>query len=231
MCTMPEPLTIDQIPVGRLAIFTYLITDPETRESAVIDPGAHPERILKKVRQRDANVRWMVCTHLHPDHIGATGSLKRALDGIQVAVHEAEAPGIGRWSRVLLVLALGGRTVRRVDRPVRDGDRLALGRHVLEILHTPGHSRGSICVYTRGHLFTGDTLFVGGVGRTDLPGACTSDLTRSLRRKILPLPPDTRIWPGHDYGQAASSLLGDERRDNPFLRGLDAESGDRGADA
>lgn len=216
---------MDQIPVGRLAIFTYLITDPGSREAALIDPGAHPGRILQRVRQREADVRWIICTHLHPDHIGATAALKRALDGVQVAVHEAEATRMGKWSRVLLVRLLGGKMVRRAERVLRDGDRLGLGDHGLEVLHTPGHSPGSICVYTPGHLFTGDTLFVGGVGRTDLPGASAAELARSLQQRILPLPGDTRIWPGHDYGSAASSLLRDELGGNPFVRDLLTEPG------
>jgi len=220
-----KPVEIDQIPVGRFAIFSYLITDPETREAVIIDPGAEPGKVLERVRKRDAQVRWLLCTHIHPDHIGGTAALKDALTGVQVAVHEVEAPRMRRWSRTLLVRLMGGKTVRRVDRSLKDGDRLSLGRHVLEVLHTPGHSPGSICLYTRGHLFTGDTLFVGGVGRTDLPGASTGEMAASLRGKILSLPMETRIWPGHDYGSTPSNLLGDERRDNPFVHALEHESG------
>ena len=100
----------------------------------------------------------------------------------------------------------------------QDGDRLEIGPCAVEALHTPGHSRGGICLLAEGHLFSGDTLFVGSVGRTDLPGASWEVLSASLREKVLSLPGSTRIWPGHDYGSRPTNLLEAERRENPFLR-------------
>jgi glyoxylase-like metal-dependent hydrolase (beta-lactamase superfamily II) len=104
-----------------------------------------------------------------------------------------------------------------VDLTVEHGQRLPLGHHEALVIHTPGHSPGSICLYFPGHLFTGDTLFVSAAGRTDLPGASLEQLIQSLEQKIMPLPDDTRIWPGHDYGETATAPLGDEKRTNPFL--------------
>ena len=120
----------------------------------------------------------------------------------------------------MIVRILGGRAVSKVDIAVKDGDHLPLGEHDLQIIHTPGHSPGSICLYTIGHLFSGDTLFVGGVGRTDLPGASTKVLEHSLRTKILSLPLSTRIWPGHDYGRRPSNLLEQEIKENSFLMNI-----------
>jgi glyoxylase-like metal-dependent hydrolase (beta-lactamase superfamily II) len=113
---------------------------------------------------------------------------------------------------------VGGKPVPRPDLLVEDGDTLAIGSAAVKILHTPGHSRGGICLLAEGHLFSGDTLFVGSVGRTDLPGASWDELSTSLREKILCLPGDTRVWPGHDYGSLPTNLLEVERRDNPFIR-------------
>lgn len=221
-------LGVDQLLVGRFAVFSYVISDPVSREAVIIDPAAEPLRILEQVRHREARVRWMICTHAHPDHVGAVAALQEELDGVQVAMHAEEARRMGRWWHLLLVRFLGGKSVRTVDRLLVDGDRLPLGKQVLDILHTPGHTRGSVCVYTPGHLFTGDTLFVGSVGRTDLPGGSARDLSHSLRSKILALPGETRIWPGHDYGRVPSSRLDEERRENPFVRWALNGRGNRG---
>jgi hydroxyacylglutathione hydrolase len=105
----------------------------------------------------------------------------------------------------------------RADWLVRDGDLVPLGRLQGTVLHTPGHTPGAICLYFPGHLFTGDTLFVGAAGRTDLPGGSLAQLIASLEAKIMPLPDETRIWPGHDYGETPTSTLGEEKRHNPFL--------------
>jgi hydroxyacylglutathione hydrolase len=105
----------------------------------------------------------------------------------------------------------------RVDLPVADGHLLPLGAWQARVLHTPGHTPGAICLSFPGHLFTGDTLFVEAAGRTDLPGGSLDQLIQSLQEKIMPLPDDTRIWPGHDYGGQASSTLGEEKLNNPYL--------------
>ena len=111
-----EPMNwvIDQIRVGRFAVFSYLIIDPGTREAALIDPGAEPARILQKVREHRARVRWIVCTHTHPDHIGGTDVLQKET-GAKLAMHRHEAPLMNRWTRKLLVRILGGRSPRKVD--------------------------------------------------------------------------------------------------------------------
>jgi glyoxylase-like metal-dependent hydrolase (beta-lactamase superfamily II) len=113
--------------------------------------------------------------------------------------------------------AEGFAPLTRVDLLVQDGDRLPLGNQAATVIHTPGHTPGSICLYFPGHLFTGDTLFVGAAGRIDLPGGSLAKLLQSLEEKIMPLPDDTVIWPGHDYGETPTSTLGREKEDNPFL--------------
>jgi glyoxylase-like metal-dependent hydrolase (beta-lactamase superfamily II) len=110
----------------------------------------------------------------------------------------------------------------KADLLVEDGDELELGDQTVRVLHTPGHSRGGICLLAGSHLFSGDTLFVGSVGRTDLPGASWKVLSASLREKVLSLPGDTRLWPGHHYGSIPTNLLEAEKRTNPFLREIHA---------
>ena len=107
--------------------------------------------------------------------------------------------------------------MRQIDRQVRDGDRLPVGQVEFTVLHTPGHTPGGICLYTPGHLFTGDTLFVDNAGRTDLPGSSLQQLVDSIQHKILPLPDDTIIWPGHDYGDTPTSTLAQQKSDNPYI--------------
>jgi glyoxylase-like metal-dependent hydrolase (beta-lactamase superfamily II) len=216
-------LEVDQILVGRFAVFCYLVTESCSGEALAVDPGAEAERILGTIRQRAANLRWIVCTHTHPDHVGAVARLK-AETGASVVLHREEARTLGKLSHRMLVRVMGGRPVGKADLLVEDGDRLELGGLAVQVLHTPGHSPGGICLLAEGHLFSGDTLFVGSVGRTDLPGASWEVLRASLHEKVLSLPGDTRLWPGHHYGSLATNLLEAERRENPFLREILARS-------
>jgi glyoxylase-like metal-dependent hydrolase (beta-lactamase superfamily II) len=210
-------LWIDQILVGRFAVFCYLVTEPETREAMVVDPGGEPGKILDRVREREARVRWVVCTHAHPDHVGAAAKVK-AETGASVVIHREEVPSLRKMSQRVFTRLLGGKPVGKPDVLVEEGDRLEIGSCEVRVLHTPGHSPGGICLLAEGNLFSGDTLFVGGVGRTDLPGASWGVLSASLREKVLSLPGSTRIWPGHDYGPVPTNLLEAEKLENPFLR-------------
>ena len=210
-------LAIDQILVGRFGVFCYLVTEPTTREAMLVDPGAEPDKILGRVRDRDARVRWIVCTHAHPDHVGAAARVK-ADTGASVVIHRKEAETLGKLNHRVLVRLMGGKPVGGADVLVEGGDRLEIGPCAVGVLHTPGHSSGGICLLAEGHLFSGDTLFVGGVGRTDLPGASCQQLNASLREKVLGLPGSTRVWPGHDYGPTPTNLLDAEKKENPFLQ-------------
>ncbi len=216
MNTNSDNLIIDQILVGRFMVFSYLITDISSKEAIVIDPGAEPGKILDRIREREVSLCGIVCTHTHPDHIGAIASIKRATKA-PVVVHEKEAKALSKISTRLIVRLFGGKSLPAAEVCLKDGDLLPLGSRNVSILHTPGHSPGSICLLIDGNLFSGDTLFVGGVGRTDLPGASWKELNRSLCDKIMCLPDNTHIWPGHDYGGMPSNYLGRDKLENPFL--------------
>ena len=210
-------LDVDQMLVGRFGVFCYLITETASREAMLVDPGAECGKILGKIRARDVRLRWIVCTHAHPDHVGAVASVKRET-GASVVIHRRESGTLGRLTYRLLVRLMGGDPPPRPDVLVEDGDRLQIGSCGVRVLHTPGHSPGGICLLAEGHLFSGDTLFVGSVGRTDLPRASWDELSTSLHEKVLSLPGSTRLWPGHHYGRLATNLLEAERRENPFVR-------------
>jgi len=218
-------LEIDQLLVGRFGVFCYLVTESGSREAMIVDPGAEAGKILARIRERDARPRWIVCTHAHPDHVGAAAFMKSET-GAALVMHSKEAKALGRLTHRIMVRLMGGRPAPKADLLVRDGDRLEIGSCAARVLHTPGHSAGGICVLAEGNLFSGDTLFVGSVGRTDLPGCSWAELSESLREKVLRLPGDTRIWPGHDYGPHRTSLLAKERQENPFLREILATHGE-----
>jgi len=190
---------VEQILVGPMENFSYLVLCEETRKAMVIDPAGEPRRLLGRLKELEGSLNYIVNTHGHYDHTAACVQLKRA-SGARVVAHELDAA-----------------EVPEVDLTVRDGDIIPLGTVQVHVLHTPGHSPGGICLFAEGHLFTGDTLFVGAVGRTDLQDGDFGTLLRSIKEKLLPLPPETVVWPGHDYGDRPSSTLARECRTNPFI--------------
>jgi glyoxylase-like metal-dependent hydrolase (beta-lactamase superfamily II) len=156
--------------------------------------------------------------------MGAVARLRNDT-GASFAIHRREAGTLGKISHRMLVRLMGGRPAPRPDVLLEGGDRLEIGECAVQVLHTPGHSPGGVCLLAEGHLFSGDTLFIGSVGRTDLPGASWDELSASLRSKVLGLPEATRLWPGHDYGGMPTNLLEAEKRENPFIREILEEQG------
>ncbi len=181
--------------VGLLETNCYVVASPGAREAAVIDPGAEADRILNALDAGGLNAACIVNTHCHLDHIGADESV-RARTGVPILIHSREAL-----------------STLRPDRLLEDGDRVTFGASQLQVIHTPGHTLGSICLAGEGLVFSGDTLFAGDVGRTDLPGGSPEALLRSLRR-LLTLDDDVVVYPGH----GPRSTMGREKRFNPYLR-------------
>ncbi|MDP3182739.1 MAG: MBL fold metallo-hydrolase, partial [Desulfobaccales bacterium] len=207
-------LSITAAEVGVLQVMAYLVGCPETREALLIDPAGPSPQLSAQLQQEGWRLRWIVNTHGHADHT-AGNDLWAAQTGAQIVMHRLDWEFFSRLEMQDEARAGGFPPLTRVDLAVEDGQHLPLGRWQATVIHTPGHTPGSICLYLPGHLFTGDTLFVGAAGRTDLPGASLDQLIHSLQEKIMPLPDETRIWPGHDYGEAPSSTLGQEKADNP----------------
>jgi hydroxyacylglutathione hydrolase len=209
----PEPFGILALTVGPLATNCYLLWDPSSRTALVVDPGAEADRILTALAQRRLSLAMIVNTHGHADHTGANGDLKRAT-GARLLIHPADQGLLGDPVRNLSQ-AYGAAVVSPpADAPLSAGQELALGRLHLRVLATPGHTPGSICLFGSGLLLSGDTLFAASVGRTDLPGGDARRLGESLHQEILPLPPETRVYPGH----GPDTILAREIASNPFLK-------------
>ncbi len=202
--------------VGPLEVLCYVVGCPATREGVLIDPAAPSEAVARHIARHQLTIRWLVNTHGHPDHT-AGNEYWSAHTGATTVMHELDWQFFSTPAMRQAAVAEGFPPLEHIDRLVRDQDLLPLGRITLQVLHTPGHTPGSICLYTPGHLFTGDTLFVDDAGRTDLPGGSLDTLITSIQTKILPLPDDTVIHPGHDYGDTPTATLGEQRQTNPYI--------------
>jgi hydroxyacylglutathione hydrolase len=200
------------IVVGALETNCYLVYCEETRVCAVVDPGAEPERIFPEIYDEGLKPALIINTHGHIDHTGANRDIKDKF-GVPLVIHAADGPMLGKTQSLELSLFLGAKDSPPADRFVADGDAIEIGRGVLRVLHTPGHTPGSICLLGDGFLLSGDTLFCEGVGRTDLPGGSAKHLEKSIRTKIMTLPDETVVWPGH----GPHTTVGQERENNPLL--------------
>jgi len=205
-------LVLDALMVGALQTNCYILGCPETREALVIDPGAEAELIVGALDKHGLKLKTVVLTHGHADHIGACGELRR-VPGVTLAVHREDAPLLSDAHRNLTAYIGSPLTLPAAERLLGDGDRVECGTVGLTVLHTPGHTRGSICLHGEGLLFSGDTLFAGAVGRTDFPGGDFKTLIASLKNRLMPLPDDTVVYPGH----GPASTMGIEKEENPYL--------------
>ena len=210
------PLTITAEVVGPLQVITYLVACPETGEALLIDPGGPAPALAARLGQEGWRLKWIVNTHGHADHIAGNDPWA-ARTGARIVIHPLDWEFFRRPEMQAAAISEGFPPLSRADLLVADGHRLPLGRQEATVLHTPGHTPGAICLYFPGHLFSGDTLFVGAAGRSDLPGGSLEALIGSLETKIMPLPDETRLWPGHHYGETPTSTLGEEKIQNPFL--------------
>ena len=209
-------MEIKQIRLSRMAVFCYLIGDEKTRTCALIDPAFDTDRILAEARRLKYRVTHIINTHGHSDHTAGNQAIQAAT-GARLLIHEQDADRLGKLLHSTFSRILGGRGSPRPDRRLRDDDIIRIGGTEINVIHTPGHSPGSICLYMNGNLFAGDTLFVGAVGRIDLPGGSRLQMRMSFRDKIFTLPEETIVWPGHDYGPVPSSTIGHEQKTNPFI--------------
>ncbi len=194
-------LEIVQIPASDMDNFAYLIYCPHTRKGAVVDPSMHPERVLAEAAKRNIDIIWLLNTHGHQDHVRGNSLILQQTS----ARHGAHPDDVADAQTALV-----------------EGLKIDLGYGALTVMHTPGHSPGSVVFVTEGAVISGDTLFVSRCGRADLPGSDVEQLYLSLQR-LASLPPETRIYPGHDYGPTPTSTLAWELQNNPYLTcaGLD----------
>ena len=190
--------------VGMLGTNCYVVGDKDSGEAVVIDPGfdsrSEAQHILDQIEHNELQIKYIINTHGHPDHNGGNNILKNH-GHAPILIHEADASMLSDPP---------------ADRRLHEGDVIEVGNVKLKVIHTPGHSLGSIALLAENYVFSGDTLFAGSIGRYDLPGASLKDLVNSLK-KLLALPDDVKVCPGH--GPVTS--IGEERRTNPFLQNFD----------
>jgi len=216
-----EQLIVEQIQIGPMQNFAYIIGDRITREVVVIDPAWDIDGLLKLIAERDYQLTGALVTHYHPDHCGGSfgqntvEGVSRLLEHVSLPVyaHELEADGVGR------VTGISEQDIKKVT----SGDKLMVGDIDIEFLHTPGHTPGSQCFRVKNTLVSGDTLFIDGCGRVDLPGSDTEDMFRSLQR-LASLPDDTLLLPGHNYSAVPHATLGETKRTNTYLKIKDPET-------
>jgi len=188
-------MNVNVIIVGQLEVNCYVITQDNSSDAVIIDPGDEYERIHEVIESRSAMPKYIVFTHAHYDHVCAIGDLKSEYNPILV-MHEHEGKTYQSTTELCLSWGFDKEDFPLPDLLVKDGDSLELGAISFKIIHTPGHTPGSMCLFGAGTLFTGDTLFADSVGRTDLPGGSTAKLRESLR-KIATYPDGTVIRSGH----------------------------------
>jgi len=186
-----------QVPVGTFQNFSYIIGDEKTKSAALVDPAWEVDNLLAQCEELGLKITRVINTHSHRDHVEGNEAVARRT-GAKVVMHE-KSP-IGK------------------DIAVKDGDAIEVGSLKVKVIHTPGHCPDHICLLVDGKLLTGDTLFVGECGRTDLAGGNSGDLYDSLVKKILPLDDSIEVYPGHDYGNRPSTTIGYERKNNYTLK-------------
>jgi hydroxyacylglutathione hydrolase len=211
-------MQIKQIRLSKMANFCYLVGDETLKTCALIDPAFETDRILAAAGDLGYRVTHIINTHGHSDHTAGNEAIKAAT-GAKLLIHAVDANRLGKVVHKTFSRILGGKGSPAPDVLLNDNDLIQIGDGTnLRVIHTPGHTPGSICLYSDGHIFTGDTLFVGAVGRTDLPGGSSKQLLTSIQEKIYTLPGSTIVWPGHDYGPYPSSTIEQEKQTNSFTR-------------
>ncbi len=210
---MMRQMNYERIVVGALETNCYLVFCEQTLECAVVDPGAEPEKISCMIGEKGLKPVVLINTHGHIDHVGANKDIKEKYD-IPLCIHPSDSPMLGNVINSAMGFFLGTKKSPPPDRLLVEGEDILIGESRLKIIHTPGHSPGSVSLSGDGFLLSGDVLFCGGVGRTDLPGGSWTELENSIRNRLYSFPDNTLILPGH----GALTTVGQERGSNPFIR-------------
>ena len=198
--------------LGPLDNNTYVLACTVTREAAVVDAGFEPEAVIEVVRRQGLEVRLLLNTHAHYDHVAGMREVQEAVGG-DYWLHPADRPLLDRLSEQGAAFGFPPARAPETVRDLADGQRIPIGGESVEVLHTPGHSPGGVCFLCGDSLWAGDTLFAGSIGRTDLPGGSFAELERSIHTRLFTLGDGVRVYPGH----GPATTIGRERLDNPFV--------------
>jgi len=208
-------MILETFPVGPLQCNCTLLGDEDSHEAIVIDPGDEIGRIENRLMELGLRLKQILITHAHIDHVGGALKLKR-LTGAPILLNESDLPLLEMMDDQAAWLGVPTPETASPDGSLADGMKVGLDRYPAQVIHTPGHTQGSVCLHIAplGMVFAGDTLFAGSIGRTDLPGGDGRQIIRSIETRLLALPDETRVIPGHGPGTS----IGEERQSNPFLR-------------
>jgi hydroxyacylglutathione hydrolase len=210
---MMGAMDYERVVVGALETNCYLVYCKQTMDCAVVDPGAEPEKIVHVIEQKGLRPSVLINTHGHVDHVGANQDIKEKYD-IPLCIHSLDRSLLRNILNSTMGFFMGAKKSPPPDRFIEEGEEIHIGNSRLKVIHTPGHSPGSVSLSGDGFLLSGDVLFCGGVGRTDLPGGSWAELEKSIKNKIYSFPDDTLILPGH----GPLTTIGQEKKSNPFVR-------------
>lgn len=205
--------SVETLVVGPIEENCYVLRDEATGEGIIIDPGDNAQEILAYVRDTQVDVQLLVNTHGHWDHIGAVDILREEL-GVQLAIHADDADMLTATREEMAMYSTFAGQKKPAEILLQDGDCINFGKSSLKVIHTPGHTKGGICLYGGGCLFSGDTLFASSVGRTDLPGGDYRAILHSVNESLAQVADETKVYPGH----GPSTRMSRERRCNPYLQ-------------
>ncbi len=209
-------MIVETFPVGLLQCNCTILGSEQTREAVVIDPGDEADKVLARLRKHNLEAKYIIATHAHIDHVGGFSELKAAT-GAPVCLHQGDLFLYDILPIQAQLLGITAPAATAIDHHLDQGDELGIGEIRVKVFHTPGHTPGSLCFHAPGDeakLFSGDTLFMRGIGRTDLWGGSFEEIMESLRRKVMALPDDTIVIPGH----GPQTTIGDEKAFNPWLQ-------------
>ncbi len=208
-------MILEIFPVGPLQCNCTILADEESREAIVIDPGDEVSRIHRRLTTLGLTLKQILVTHAHIDHVGGAQKLKK-LTGAPIFLNEDDLPQLEIMAEQAAWIGVDTPETAPPDESLNDGSSVGLANYPAQVLHTPGHTQGSICLHFAPlkMVLAGDTLFAGGIGRTDLPGGDSEQIVHSIQARLLTLPNETRVIPGH----GPATTIGTERRANPFLK-------------
>jgi hydroxyacylglutathione hydrolase len=210
---MATPLYFKQIEIGPMQNYVYLLGSTETRKAAVVDAAWEIDTILKIAKQDEMEITHAFVTHTHPDHVGG-GFAGMEIDGVTELLEKCKAKAVVHKAEAEFIKGLSSSDMIKTD----DGDKVDVGGVQVQLMHTPGHTPGSQCFLVENRVVSGDTLFIDACGRVDFPGGNPEQMYYSLTQKLMMLPNDMVLFPGHNYAPLKHATMGEQKKTNPYLK-------------